>query len=362
MPARIDWFQAPQVGNWMETALQDALEGYKAGRVPAQMRAEEEKQQLMNQLLGHQSQHAADVNRFYPQEQGQKIETERLNLEALPQDISTRQWLEMSNAQKAQVEADYIEREKKAKLTRDWAEAEKAQRGPEPKAYQPSKIYKHLVEAGYTPGTEEFNKQHKILAGIHEERNIPPNTRDLKKQSVNERLDAVKRMRNVQKANPAVQQTLKNISAMRDIVDKNPEIAGSLAAAFINPNDPGIKSIIASVFTPSKTKEAIQKFQKLAADINLNELASFGQNVSDARQSLVEKTKASANLEKGAIIAILDKLEEQKKPWNFYMQAVREGLNEDFEVYDDPEAFRVENMTDEQLDYWEKKLDKRTKR
>jgi hypothetical protein len=360
-----NWLQAPGRDPWYAHALENALSGYKAGREPARMRAEEEKAALANRLLQAQGQHAEDVNKYYGPGQEQALEkggienkTAQMNFEELPDQLARNRLKEQLANQTAEKNLGWIDQEKQALIDQRKAAAEKSGRGPEVK---PTKQMQNLMAMGIYPGDPRFDEAMRLQLGLPAGRKVPAGTRPFEDMPTNERLDASKRMRNVVKSYANVKQVQNNIISMRDIINKNPHIAGSLGALFIDPNDPGVKSLLASWLTSEKDKTAIQKMKKLASDINLQELSSFGNAVSDARQSLIAETKANPNLTKESILYILDKLEKQKEPYERFYNATKKGLSGNYEVYDDPEAYRLENMTPEMLAEYKAELQEKEK-
>jgi hypothetical protein len=386
----VNFLQAETQTSPFEGLIESALEGYKASRIPKELRQKEQERELANRLQQENVEREQTRNRYLPgklehQEYKNEVDKEFLRPNAelahktneaklKEQQIKTlvQEKYGLSDAEsdsiakaisnqtsilsnkKAQKELDYFDELRRSEIDKNVAAAEKS-RNPS-LSQKPTKAQQNAAAAGLVEGSPEYRQVMRHAAGLASERETPPNTRPFEDMPTNERLDAAKRMRNVVNSYAKVKQVQKNLVEMKKIIKNNPGIAGSLGAAFIDPNDPGVKSILASWWTSKKDIADIQKMKKLAADINLNELSSFGQNISDARQKLIEVTKASPNLEPSVIEYIIDKVLDQKEPYEAFVEATREGLNGNYEVYDDPEAFRLENMSPEMLEWYKKKL------
>lgn len=342
--------------------LPELMAGYKRGREPHKIRQEEQARELANRINETHAQYLPEQYQTGIEHTKQQTigETARNKLQERFGERKEENAVKESELRAEKLEDEIAYAKKYNPLLADAlidqrnAAAEKS-RNPKQDAKQ-SKLEQALAAAGVKEGSPEWVQANRVAAGLPSGRATPPNTRPLEDMPVNERLDTVKRMRNVVNSYGKVKQVQFNINEMRTIIDDNPGIAGSLAAAFIDPHDPGVKHLVASAFTKKKDKIAIQKMIKLASDINLQELSSFGNNVTDARQKLIAEGKANPNLEPETIIYVLDKLQKQKEPYDAFVEATKEGLNGNYEVYDDPEAFRIENMTPEQLEWYKEKL------
>lgn len=280
--------------------LPNILSGYKAAREPKRISQEEQKRELMNELLGTQNKYA-----------GREAES---NIE-----------LKLAQALHARQQAS----------------------NPGGGTMTPRQKELHDL---YGDGPE-YQAALKRQYGIIEGAEVPEGAVPLDTLSPGERNEATKRMRNeLTKANDLTK-AHKTLDEMQKIMESHPNMADYFSVALVDPNKK--QSLFTQLKRTGVNKEdlaAVEKFTKLSNDLVLSAGNAMGNKAfTDAKLKVIEQAKPNARNTDEANRFVINYMKEDFEPYVGYGKAIQHGLKNRYEVLEDPEQYRPKKQQNQEM-------------
>jgi hypothetical protein len=307
MPISLPDFLHAQTSNYgvPDDLLSQAMEGYRQAREPKKIQQEEQQRDLYNRLLGHQGQHAADINEFYPQAQRQELEQGGLDIESkrFSNELQKRFGVSQAEAElalkQAQAKYGHIAHLTQAERNVSAMIGEENLRSPEGR---------RLVAALEGIPEEELggNKTEKpnIPSGAKSMAHWPQGAVATEIKRQNEELDRIETAKQVQSG----------IDDARKILDAYPNMWKSFSLIMANPDDERKMSRIIGALSNEDERTAAIEFGKINAGIVNRGVEKLGSRGTNFRTKLLQKEKADLFNTPQSNHYVYDKLEEELMP------------------------------------------------
>lgn len=326
-------FQGPQETN--ESIFENAARQYKGLNAPNMLEQEMMMNQHKNQILGAEAQ-------FAPQNEAEKYAQMQSKsfmdqLEAKYKEEQLLKDLELKHAQalhhQAQASPEHAARQfapTEAKKYMDEYKDAVKKHGPESFEAQ----FARAALENYKNTYGEFANKNEVLSQI-------PGSYSLKGQPAGDVGRARAEMRSdIPKAQSMIEGS-RLLDDLDKIITENPNLSESFAKIMESPND-SMWSSLKKLLTNQKERETLEKFRTITSQLIQKGAITFGaKSFTDARQKLIEQSKASSGLTFGANKYFIENMRHifDAKKGQAQKDATKLGLKDNYYVPFDPEIF-----------------------
>ncbi len=336
MPISLPNFLQANTSNYglPEDLLGTAIEGYKAAREPKKIAQEEQQRELYNALLGHEGQHAKDINRFYPRQQEQAIQKADTELDfQRPTAQAALESSLLSNAdqrKKNEIQEKYGLSEAEAELLLKRAQANEAnQRAKHAHLSHLTPTQKDaLANFGSLTSPESISFQRRATgimpAPLDDEGKEIPLPRNaviyqglgegVKKTYTDKMAKSIERGEAAKIANDY-------LDKIKSISDEYPDLYKEFAYIAAHPDDEGRFSRFVDAQRDPKKKTALDLMRKYSFALVLAQAETSNQRATNQFRTMQTQTKPGAGMTKDTIDELVSSMKALNEPLANYADA-----------------------------------------